>query len=66
MVLEPRSVLTLPGVWHGVHEMSGWGDGRAAVQAAPDVREELGERVRQLVEACDSLQGECVGGRGRR
>jgi hypothetical protein len=41
-----------------VNDFSGYGEGYAAGGPGTEVREELGERLRVLAEACDSLQGE--------
>ncbi|KAF5828118.1 Misato segment II tubulin-like domain-containing protein [Dunaliella salina] len=58
-VLAPKSVYTLPGMWHGSTSFSGFGDGSGLLGGTDgaEIREELSERVRNLGEACDQLQG---------
>jgi hypothetical protein len=62
VVLHPRSVFTLPGVWQGTQAFDGFGDAWVALSGVGghDAKEDLSERLRTLVEECDNLQGECV------
>eukprot|EP00967_Tisochrysis_lutea_P052194 scaffold64642_cov21-Tisochrysis_lutea.AAC.1 len=58
-LLAPKSVYTLPGLWHGSTSFAGFGDGSGLLEGkdGAEIREELSERVRNLGEACDLLQG---------
>ena len=60
MVLPQRSVFTMPGLWQGTQALEGVGDAWEALSAVGghDAKEGLSDRLRALVEACDSLQGE--------
>ncbi|GAB4822173.1 hypothetical protein N2152v2_009219 [Parachlorella kessleri] len=55
--LHPRSIHQLEGVWAGVTEFGGWGDGSGLGGSWQETREGLGEAVRFFAEECDSLQG---------
>ena len=55
VTLHPRSVLQLPGLWHGVSDFDGFGAGRQAL-AGEEAREEARDRIRMFAEECDLLQ----------
>lgn len=55
--LNPSAVYTMPGLWHGVAEFGGFGEGLGMLTPGSDVREALCDRVRHLGEACNNLQG---------
>ena len=44
--LHPRSIHQLEGVWAGVTEFGGWGDGSGLGGSWQETREELGEAIR--------------------
>ena len=48
--LHPRSLCQLEGLWHGVTEWGGFGDG-AGYAASAERREELAERIRWVGQA---------------
>lgn len=58
-LLGPKGVYTLPGVWQGSAAFSGFGDGCELLggREGGEVKEELSERLRNMGEACDQLQG---------
>ena len=61
MQLTPNLAYTLPGIWHGVADFSGFVDGTNAMSGdgpGRDAKEEISDRVRVLCEQCDGLQGE--------
>lgn len=48
--LHPRSIFQLEGMWQGVAEFGGWGDGTATWQGSgAERREEISERIRWVV-----------------
>jgi hypothetical protein len=57
--LPAKATYTVPGVWQSCSEFSGFGDGLEAMQGGGNLAsEEISDRLRQLVEASDSVQGE--------
>ncbi|KAK9811921.1 hypothetical protein WJX72_012443 [[Myrmecia] bisecta] len=54
--LHPRSIYQIPGVWHGVADYAGFGEG-GSVLRTDEAREEVMDRLRQFVEGCDHLGG---------
>lgn len=55
VVLHPKSVYQVPGVWHGVAELDGFHSGVELLRGEA-AREEVLDRVRFFAEDCDSLQ----------
>ena len=55
MVLHPKSVYQVPGVWHGVAQLHGFHPGVDLLHGE-EAREEVLDRVRFFAEDCDSLQ----------
>jgi hypothetical protein len=55
VVLHPRSVYQVPGVWHGVAQLEGFHPGVDLLHGE-EAREEVLDRVRFFAEDCDSLQ----------
>jgi hypothetical protein len=54
---HPRSVYTLPGVWHASSELSGWGGAAPLALSHTEAHEALTERLRWFGEQCDQMQG---------
>ena len=59
VLLAPKSVYTLPGVWQGSTAFSGFNDGCELLMGreGAEIKEELSECLRNMGEACDQLQG---------
>jgi hypothetical protein len=55
VVLHPKSVYQVPGVWHGVAQLGGFHPGVDLLHGE-EAREEVLDRVRFFAEDCDSLQ----------
>lgn len=55
VVLHPKSVYQVPGVWAGVAQLDGYHSGVDLLRGE-EAREEVLDRVRFFAEDCDSLQ----------
>ncbi|KAK9865042.1 hypothetical protein WJX84_009266 [Apatococcus fuscideae] len=55
VLLHPRAVVPLPGIWHGASTFEGFTQGSDILTR--EDREDFLDRARSLAEACDSPQG---------
>jgi hypothetical protein len=55
VVLHPKSIYQVSGVWHGVAQLNGFHPGVDLLRGE-EAREEVLDRVRFFAEDCDSLQ----------